>query len=178
MELIYLLIFIILTDFISSYKPNNTNKSNSVGEVIDNYFEARNTYKAPKNNRTSISENLFSTTKIANENGLTGPKLFSILINNDYVYKDSRKHLLTSKGKSIGGEYSYTDNGNKYIVWPKNIMDDLSIKKTLTVDYSDTGLTKKLLRQTKSKSLTIDILVKKYGISKYNAKTLVNEADQ
>ena len=155
----------------------NHEKSDTPKENITNNYYTQNTvnikniYVRQNYNQTN---NYFSTTKIAQENGLTGPKLFSKLINKGYVYKDGRKHLLTSKGKSAGGSYSYTDSGDKYIVWPADIVSKVTKASTNRVKYSEYGLTKKLFRQTKSAWLTESILVDEYGISEYNAKKLVD----
>jgi hypothetical protein len=81
---------------------------------------------------------------------------------------------LTSKGKSAGGDYSYTDSGKKYIVWNRNIVDKIENTPTYRIKYSERGLAKKLFNQTKSAQLTKSILVNEYGISDYKAKKLVD----
>ena len=68
--------------------------------------------------------NKVSTTKIARQRGLTnGLELFEDLKKHGFTKRDENNMwALTDIGLQIGGEYQLTDDDNKYIVWPENIV--------------------------------------------------------
>lgn len=67
-----------------------------------------------------------------------------------------------------GESYAYKFYGNE--IFNPNQVERLSTNR---VKYSENGLAQKLLSDTKSKKMSKNILVKEYGYSESNAKSLV-----
>ena len=110
---------------------------------VNNYYVQNNYY---------IQQNNYSKSKSADEN------------------KDHTAKVWKRLGYRVkaGKSYAYKFYG-KEIYKP----DQVELDSTYSIKYSKEGLAKKLLRNTGSKSMAKDILVKEYGVSEYEAKNLV-----
>lgn len=158
--------------------------------VIENYFKNNATPKTDIHRQENNLSN--SNTKPAVKTEVAESKKETQTIINNYYTQNNiyvQQNNYTKKSKSEdenkdhsekvwkklgyrvkGGEtYAYKFYGNK-IFTP----DQVEKIGSYEIRYSETGLTKKLLNVTGSKSHTKDILVDNYGLSESKAQRLIN----
>lgn len=62
-----------------------------------------------------------STTRLAQLDGLTSPELFAALLAHHYICRHAGRYFLEVRGFKAGGNYFESDNGDRWLVWPKEM---------------------------------------------------------
>jgi hypothetical protein len=93
-------------------------------------FQLKAPIKKPKN----MSRNSHvSTTRLAQLNGLTSPELFAALLAHHYICRHAGRYFLEVRGFEAGGNYFESDNGERWLVWPKDMPLPISNSENSTI---------------------------------------------
>ena len=171
MELLLLFIIYILYIFIKNYIETGEKPS----DVLNKYENAVSNYEKSVQKRKEESTQYVEPEKTTINNYYTQNNTYvqqnNYNLKSNEENKDHSERVWNRLGYKIkqGETYSYKFYGNE-IYTPEQV-EQIECNQ---VKYSESGLTKKLLKDTKSKSLTQKILVDSYGLSKSEAKRLTN----
>lgn len=95
----------------------NINHTKHVKEIIKT--------KEVKNNQTNTATKI-STSKLAKKLGFKTSELLDKLVCSEYLEMNGDKHVLSTKGESIGGEFISKSRFGEYFKWPEDLKDVLS----------------------------------------------------
>jgi hypothetical protein len=91
--------------------------------------------KAPIKKPQNMSRNSHvSTTRLAQLNGLTSPELFAALLAHHYICRHAGRYFLEVRGFEAGGKYFESDNGERWLVWPKEMPIPISNSENSAFD--------------------------------------------
>lgn len=85
-----------------------------------------------------------STSALAKVIGVSTKELFLYFQEKSFINRDGDDWVLTTEGKTVGGEYQESSKFGKYIVWPENI-DINDFKVSNTKNNPNTYMTAKAL---------------------------------
>ena len=125
--------------------PKSSTTIHNTVNIKNTTYVQQNVYNGNKNSNDSKGH----TEKVWNDLGYT------VMYGESYSYKMYGREIFTSS--------QVTEDSNQYIEY----------KEPIEVHTSETGLARKLLKNTGSKRMAKDILVEEYGYSQSEAKSLV-----
>ena len=82
-----------------------------------------------------------STTRMAQEHGLTSIALFTYLIEQNFIFRFSGNYRLNKKGFEAGGKYHQNENGQRWIVWHRFIFTQYVCRESSekVADYNESN---------------------------------------
>ena len=81
-----------------------------------------------------MDEEYISTTKLAKLLNKSGPELFQLLDEKQWIHKVDNSWVLLSKAELEGAKYNQNDKGEKWAVWPVSIIDNQKFKLDISGD--------------------------------------------